>query len=285
MNDVIDFLGRENAEAEMRKQWQCFTDYLLEHKDECMNVSKMLNAVFLKQYDDMFKNNEKYMFVSLEDISNSCFYRASKLSDNEKDSLIQAERMLPNKEYISESNRFSPEGVEWLYLAMSKDEDHTIARNCCLYECKAEKNNIYAMCEFEIADTIKDKLVVDLTIANDLTYNDIENEIKNIGNKIKAHYDNRKLKNNLKKHISKQLLLLFAKMINEEIFKPVEKADKKTKYLPFQCLAQYFQSLGYDGIIYKSTVYDMGKNIVLFDKQYATPCLPVEKMKVEKDYI
>ncbi len=36
MNDVIDFLGRENAEAEMRKQWQCFTDYLLEHKDECI---------------------------------------------------------------------------------------------------------------------------------------------------------------------------------------------------------------------------------------------------------
>lgn len=290
MGNYVDFSGREGAEVEMRKQWQAFTDYLLEHKDECKNVSKMLDTVFLKQYDDMFKNNKEDMLDSLESISSHCFYRASKLRENEKTSLIEAERMLPNKKYISESNRFSPKGVEWLYLSISNDITQTnqmIAKNCCFYECKAEKDEVYAMCEFKIldSDTIKNKLVVNLTIANDLTYSDIENEIQNIGNKIRNHFDNKSLKKVFLKKISKQILLLYTKMINEEIFKPVEKADKETRYLPFQCLAYYFQSLGYDGIVYKSTVYNMGKNIVLFDKKYAMPCLPVEKIKIEKDYI
>lgn len=36
-------------------------------------------------------------------------------------------------------------------------------------------------------------------------------------------------------------------------------------------MSMYFKSLGYDGIIYKSTVSNLGKNIVLFNKQYFKP--------------
>ena len=47
--------------------------------------------------------------------------------------------------------------------------------------------------------------------------------------------------------------------------------DKELMYSPFQCMAQYFLSLGYEGIVYSSTVFPEGKNVVLFDKEAAIP--------------
>lgn len=41
-------------------------------------------------------------------------------------------------------------------------------------------------------------------------------------------------------------------------------------------MAQYFLSLGYSGIMYKSTVFDKGKNLVLFNKSLVTPVGDIE---------
>jgi len=51
-------------------------------------------------------------------------------------------------------------------------------------------------------------------------------------------------------------------------------------YAPFQTMAQYYRSLGYSGIIYGSTVSEVGRNIVLFDKEIAKPCGSIEKYTV-----
>ena len=42
-------------------------------------------------------------------------------------------------------------------------------------------------------------------------------------------------------------------------------------YASFQCLAKYFESLGYGGILYPSTVYPKARNIVLFNKTIGNP--------------
>jgi hypothetical protein len=59
--------------------------------------------------------------------------------------------------------------------------------------------------------------------------------------------------------------------MSEQIFIPVSSDNKKIMYAPFQCIAQYFISKGYDGIIYSSTVYNKANNLVLFDRSMATP--------------
>lgn len=64
----------------------------------------------------------------------------------------------------------------------------------------------------------------------------------------------------------------YAKFLAEQIFLPVDSADKSVMYAPFQCMAQYILSKGYSGIVYASTVYPAGNNIVLFDKTAADPC-------------
>jgi hypothetical protein len=60
-------------------------------------------------------------------------------------------------------------------------------------------------------------------------------------------------------------------LLSEEIFVPLDTEDRDLAYAPFQTMATYFLSIGYSGIIYKSTVQNGGKNIVLFDKRLAHP--------------
>ena len=45
-------------------------------------------------------------------------------------------------------------------------------------------------------------------------------------------------------------------------------------------MAQYFLSLGYVGIVYSSTVFPEGKNVVLFDKDAAFPVGKIKKITV-----
>ena len=44
------------------------------------------------------------------------------------------ERFIPKKEFIKNDNRFSPPGVEWLYLALGNESD---IHQCAQAECRA----------------------------------------------------------------------------------------------------------------------------------------------------
>ena len=69
----------------------------------------------------------------------------------------------------------------------------------------------------------------------------------------------------------KWTIYTYCKLLSEQIFLLLTTDDKNIEYAPFHLMAQYFLSMGYSGIIYKSTVCNKGKNIVLFDKEYAHP--------------
>ena len=71
-------------------------------------------------------------------------------------------------------------------------------------------------------------------------------------------------------HLNTWRMFTYCKLLSDQIFIPVETNNKSLMYAPFHCVAQYFLSLGYKGIIYKSTVFDKGKNLVLFDKSLVT---------------
>ena len=48
-------------------------------------------------------------------------------------------------------------------------------------------------------------------------------------------------------------------MLSKQIFVPVKTKDKELMYLPFQCMAQYFLSLGYAGIVFQAQYSLKGK--------------------------
>ena len=55
--------------------------------------------------------------------------RGARLKETE---IPDYERFLPKKEFINEDNRFSPAGVEWLYLAVG---DGNTRSECAKKEC------------------------------------------------------------------------------------------------------------------------------------------------------
>ena len=73
----------------------------------------------------------------------------------------------------------------------------------------------------------------------------------------------------IKQQIIKWSIYTYARLLSEQIFLPITTEDKELMYAPFHCLAQYFLSFGYVGIMYSSTVFPDSKNIVLFDKYTA----------------
>lgn len=81
----------------------------------------------------------------------------------------------------------------------------------------------------------------------------------------------------VRKDLEKLLINTYCKLLSDYIFEPVESVDGDIMYAPFQTMAQYFKRKGYIGIIYKSTRYSGGKNLVLFDKNYAQPIGPIRE--------
>jgi hypothetical protein len=135
--------------------------------------------------------------------------------------------------------------------------------------------------------TIKRKKVIDLTITLESNYGEINNTLEQYGEQIYKREVLRGIASGLttgtvKKPdiedlipvIEKWAVYTYARLLSEQIFLSITTEDREIMYAPFQCKAQYFLSKGYAGIVYSSTVFPAGKNLVLFDKQAVEPYNP-----------
>lgn len=290
----LDSENRENVIKTFKDTWEEFRYDLGQKKFEYNNMDKAKNYTFLKvlsgvlQYNKNFKDmqvnfNELYFYYS--------FCRATKKSDDESFSSFNYDRFIPQKEYIDKDNRFSPKGVEYLYLACKTkfgiEKNYKYIEEVALKEVRATKNNIYGLCNFNIPEEYldKNKKLIDLTISDNKLYEEIDSElcdksddfiVSNLRTFIKH---NGKIDvsdiNEYSYNISRKFCLdTYFRILSSELFKPIENPKSKDiEYAPFHCLAYYFKQLGYDGIIYKSTVCKSkyGKNVVFFDKRLARP--------------
>ena len=134
--------------------------------------------------------------------------------------------------------------------------------------------------------------LVDLTIADDISYVELnatlekyaqtqtkkrKKIIKATGFPPKINIDQKEFE----KVFTQWAVYTYVKLLSTQIFKPLDNCDNKAiTYAPFQTIAQYYISLGYSGIIYDSTIYLKGKNIVLFDKHMACPVGTIENYKI-----
>ena len=262
MGTILDFRGIDKCESTIRQTWTDFTISLATKQYKYNEVNKALSDTFLHVFDELFQDKDmrELLSITLSDLNNKNidFCRGAKLKSLEK---VNYERFIPKSEFIKEDNRFSPKGIEWLYLSMGNSMTAiSDAENCCIKECRIEDNDRVGLCHFIINTKYLSKKIIDLTISDELSFDEL----------------NSGLVNNIQQHridtgIKKWITFTYAKLMSEQIFVPLKTDDKELIYAPFQCLAQYFISRGYSGIIYKSTVCNGGKNIVLFDKMFASP--------------
>lgn len=276
----IQMRDAKAAEDTMRKTWNELRDALSDGTLKADDIDTALTYTFLKVFGDIFRVNKEERNCKrwLEEFDGMKFVRCARIDEG---TIPSFERFIPKSEFIKEDNRFSPPGVEWLYLAWAKDMD--LAKQCAQAECRIKPGESVGLCEFE---TVRKKAqIFDLTIADHHTYESINavideyiaseaqalaNQVLTKGLSPEKIASNKVIEERTREMSSLWAVFTYARMLSSQIFVPVE-TNKTYMYAPFHCMAYYFQSLGYDGIAYSSTVSDKGKNLVLFNKNDAKP--------------
>lgn len=288
MENIFDFRGIENSEKNIRKTWNEFRDCLANGLFSYKEIEKAKEQTFLKVYDDLFHKHAgiDQKTIKIKDLKCKIIGRGTILKDDE---VPNYERFIPKEEYITEDNRFSPHGVEWLYLAIGNDND---IHACAQAECRVKTGSRFGFCHFQFDAKYADYKLVDLTISDDISYAELNASLEEYGQKqVKKGVKIAKTlgfvpkmsinKKEFEELFTRWCVYTYTKLLSEQIFTPLDVRDNKTiTYAPFQTMAQYYISLGYHGIIYGSTVYPKGKNIVLFDKQMAHPIGLIEDYKI-----
>lgn len=302
MNKIFDFsdVDKGKTEETLQKTWNEFRQGLAGREFLYSDIDNALQSTFLHVFDDLFQHGHQFLEVHATDIltANTGMVRAARINP---DALKpDYDRFLPKAEFITKDNRFSPPGVEWLYLAFSQDKTAskwTTAEMCALKECRAKKGERFALCQFKLTDRFKGTTLVDLTIAKETPFEEINKELEQCGQEIadreivkglkhlatRAHHYNPQI-DEIIPAIIKWMIYTYAKLLSEQIFLPITTEDRNLMYAPFQCMAQYFLSKGYNGIVYSSTVFPEGKNVVLFDKLAAYPHGEIKELIIPADF-
>ena len=303
MNKIFDFsdLDKEETEKTLQKTWDDFRQKLANKDFLYSDIDYALESTFLRVFDDFFQHSHQFLEVKADHVltADTGVVRAARMDPDVP--RPDYERFLPKAELITKDNRFSPPGVEWLYLAFSQERSASklnVEEMCALKECRAKVGETFALCEFKLADRFKETILVDLTIAKEISFEGINNELEQCGQKIASREITKGLENALttrKFHFSphideiipaieKWVVFTYAKLLAEQIFLPITTEDRALMYAPFQCMAQYFLSKGYSGIVYSSTVFPNGKNVVLFDKLAAYPYGEIKEVIIPTDF-
>lgn len=286
MNKIFDFKSIDKSEKIIRLTWESFRNSIATGKYTFNQPELALHDTYLKVFNDLFQDIDVRRYLSLKIShlisSNARFCRGAKLNSNET---ISYDRFIPKKEYINEDNRFSPKGYDWLYLTMQSGSPKYTStyepmEECCIKECRIRDGDRFSICHFMLNDSFGYKKIVNLTTSDDYSYDFINGNLERFAQELKPKvirdiFRDGKMADNTKEDFfiecKKWVTYTYSKLMSEQLFKPLDTDNKELIYAPFQCIAQYFISQGFYGIIYKSTVYENAKNMVLFNKAYARP--------------
>lgn len=268
------FENEKRAHEEILKEWKSLRNDLLVNRFRYDDIKAAKRNVFLSKFDKLFHIDgwNQFYETSIANVyNNSIFIRGAKIGPNE--GKPNRERFIPKSDYIKEDNRFSPKGIEWLYIALgfpNNEIGRKEAINCSREECRAKKGDSFSTCQFKLNS--QNVPIVDLTIGDDWNREKQREEIRKLIN-FRVHSNMIPTVDELMNEMicQQNIVRFYAQIMSKELFVKLKTKDKEAGYAPFHCIASYFKSYGYKGIIYKSTVYKGGKNLVLFNKNLAKP--------------
>lgn len=278
MKQAFDFSDLTKSAEIIKKTWSDFRLALAKKEFLYNDTAAALDTTFLKAFNDLFVNVQERLKKLLLEYNDFILLRGTNLKNYE---VPDYTRFIPDAKYIKNDNRFSPPGIEWLYLAIGHDKEEALG--CSRAECRVTSQTRFGYCLFRIESLYNDSKLVDLTLADDKTVEEINGKLEKAAETyIELRISKYKKtgiimltdteKQNMRLCIEEWALMTYLKLLSEQIFIPLgDVDDKKLIYAPFQCMAQYFITKGYSGIVYKSTVSNKGKNLVLFEKKYASP--------------
>lgn len=103
-------------------------------------------------------------------------------------------------------------------------------------EVNAAAGNHFSYCPFKLSDSIKYRKVIDLTVADNSTYEQLDELVDTTIHELSC-----RTRSAVKRVLEKLLIDTYCKILSDYIFKPVESGDGDIMYAPFQTMAQYFK--------------------------------------------
>jgi hypothetical protein len=149
---------------------------------------------------------------------------------------------------ISSDGRVNASGISCLYL--SSDSETTI------HEIRAGTHDYVTIGSFRLKEDISLVNLINLHQISPFRTPEID---------FTQHAVNRK-------HLEK---------IGNEIARPLRRQDSPLDYLPTQYISDFIKSKGYQGIEYKSTMHEHGRNLAIFD-QRLLECIEVSVVKIKE---
>lgn len=300
MSEIFDFSAGEKNEQTIQNTWAEFRQQLADGCFLYSDINSAIRSTFLRVFNDLFQHGHRFLEKTVEEVlsADTSIVRAARMKPGA--SIPDYNRFIPNAKFITNDNRFSPPGVEWLYLAFAPKNSTSELKTeekCALKECRANASEMFALCNFRVDDKYKKKTLIDLTIAKESNYEDINTLLEQCSRQIINREVSKGYISSLSRGvvpepqtddiipaIEKWAVFTYAKLLTEQIFVPITTENKTLMYAPFQCVAQYFLSKGYCGIVYSSTVFPEGKNVVLFDKMAAYPYGIIRQIEIPSDF-
>lgn len=277
------FKSRKDCENFLKGTWDKLKEDLKYGRVLYNDTESLLKYTFFEQFDNMFGYMYEDNTVEIRKIRE--IYRGVNCSTYDFD------RFIPSEQY-SNLNRFNPPGEVFIYLGVSLDETISTSNieRGCIKEMRLGKGDEVSFCKFIPSNKqVLDNRVVDLTIGDDKTYDQLLHELEGplLWRQLSTCEFNEEYTNKCMEYkcgcvysTAKILMKIYNKMISEKIFLPVDGLDREEEYRPFHAFANYFREKGYAGILYKSTVSPGNKNLVLFNVNDVEPTGEIKRIKV-----
>jgi len=251
MDNIFEFSDIKKSEETMNSTWAEFRKALVDREFCYSQINVALEKTFLKVFDQLIadqtiRSEYSVSLLELVKIRNAQFFRGAIIEPGE---MVDYDRFIPKKEFIKEDRRFSPPGIEWLYLSI-QDTSMThvspnLAQECCIKECCASNGDDFAICPFRTDVSNASLSIIDLTIGIEDSFESLNRlldtkaqEIRSLN--VKRFFETGKLLDGWKLEFETHFKLwashTYTKLLAEQIFEPVITRNKNLNILHFNAL-------------------------------------------------
>lgn len=247
---VLFSMGIHFQPADLVKYKEEYLDYLQAWED--VKVEVKTNTRFFCHMDSIVDVLDEFDIDkdSLMLFKDDKFFRA-RVHHKEEPAFKKEDMGCPPTPELATPGRANPNGIRYLYLCC---DDSTP-----FYEVRPYYLDRVDIGKFLIQeDNVK---IVDFTEKVNL---------------FKVFYDAGE--DVFKKKVKRRVLF---DAISNDLSKPLRSFDTELEYVPTQYICEYFKDSGADGIMFKSSVWANGKNLVLFHPEKAE-CVEVYPYEVSK---
>lgn len=253
----IDDCGYNECITSINKQWQTLSSKLIKDKIDVNNLEYLFSQPEFKWFFKMFNESGcELQSIKLSDVKS--LYRFICEKDASK---INESRFIPQFKYAG-LNRMNDKNKLYEYLVTdynSPSISDIIKTGVREIRANNGKNVYYSL--FRLNPQYNDSKIINLRFP----YSDTKELYRNLSEA------NPNDKDYFRFLLMQLIMELFEK---SDMFSPVDKTKKDDilykQYRPFHFISNYFETMGYSGILYASTVYPKGTNLVLFNTDYCS---------------